>query len=269
MSFLRNLFKSKEQRQREAEEEEDETFGDDFSEDDKEGDGETETFDHLFGPIELGGSEMSEGSDDETAYSESLTSSQLINGDEAEEIEDDEISEVSYDSVFEGGEPSTVYAKKFKAWLATAPPPHLVQKKKKKKKKDPFVAKREDEVLDQGDIVDKKYDWLYRKKKRLSKRKNKKETANQLLDRIAARAELENEENRKAEEEAALARRQASLAALGIKLGPDGKPIDDSDEKDKLPETNILHEKGTWHKQQYDARMNALFKSICKPELRA
>ena len=80
----------------------------------------------------------------------------------------------------------------------------------------------------------------------------------------------ENEENRKAEEEAALARRQASLAALGIKVGANGKPIDDPDEeKDKLEETNILHEKGTWHKQQYDTRMNALFKSICKPELRA
>ena len=61
----------------------------------------------------------------------------------------------------------------------------------------------------------------------------------------------------------------ASLAALGIKLDKDGKPIQDGDDdgSNGLEETNILHLDG-WHTRQLDRRLNALYKSICKPELK-
>ena len=128
----------------------------------------------------------------------------------------------------------------------------------------------QEDVTDKGDIVDKKYDWMYRKQKRLKKRKNRKETAKEMMDRIAKRAEIEEAENIKAAKEAAAARKQASLAALGIKLDKDGNPIKDDDEEntaDILDEDNILHMDG-WNTRPLDKRLNVLFKSICKPELK-
>ena len=257
---------------------EDEAYGaDDFhgsgDENDNKDAANEETYDHLFQVRDLNDDEDHSSDDGSREEEESFTSSAyVLNDEEALENEDDEISDVSYDSHFEGDDdPTTVYSRKFQLWLESAPPPHLAKKKKKKKKKDKFVAEQVD-VPDAGDIVDKKYDWLYRKKKRLDKRdpSKKKETHQQMVDRIAKRADLEQAENAMAEAEAALARRQASLAALGIKLGPKGKPTDDSDDDNddnKLEDTNILHQPG-WHRQQYDVRMNALFKSICKPELK-
>ena len=199
---------------------------------------------------------------------ESVETGDLNLNDEPELI-DDVISEVSYDEVFEGEDPRTVYEKKLRNWLGKAPHPKLVFVKKKKKKEDKFVRVQED-VPDKGDIVDKKYDWMYRKQKRLKKRKNRKETAKEMMDRIAKRAEIEEAENIKAAEEAAAARKQASLAALGIKLDKDGNPIKDDDEEntaDILDEDNILHMDG-WNTRPLDKRLNVLFKSICKPELK-
>ena len=198
---------------------------------------------------------------------ESLETHELNLNDEPELI-DDVISEISYDEVFEGEEARTVYEKKFKKWLSKAEHPKLAFVKKKKKKKDLFT-KVQDDVPDQGDVVDKKMDWMYRKQKRLKKRKNRKETPKEMMERIAKRAEIEEAENKKAAEEAEAARRAASLAALGIKLDKDGKPIQDEDDdgSNGLEETNILHLDG-WHTRQLDRRLNALYKSICKPELK-
>ena len=94
--------------------------------------------------------------------------------------------------------------------------------------------------------------------------------ASVVMDRIAKRAEIEEAENIKAAKEAAAARKQASLAALGIKLDKDGNPIKDDDEEntaDILDEDNILHMDG-WNTRPLDKRLNVLFKSICKPELK-
>ena len=95
-----------------------------------------------------------------------------LNLNDEPELIDDVISEISYDEVFEGEEARTVYEKKFKKWLSKAEHQKLAFVKKKKKKKDLFT-KVQDDVPDQGDVVDKKMDWMYRKQKRLKKRKNR------------------------------------------------------------------------------------------------
>ena len=161
-----------------------------------------------------------------------------------------------------------MYENKFKKWISTKKHPKLAFLKKKKKKKEDLFTKKQDDVPDQGDVVDKKMDWLYRKQKRLKKRTNRKETPKEMMERIAKRAEIEDAENRKAAEEAEAARRAASLAALGIKLDKNGKPLEEDDDDDKnMEETNILH-LDAWNTRPLDQRLNALYKSICKPELK-